>query len=117
MSMYSADGKFIGAKCDMNKCMNMSKEECAKYCDSVGCSAEEKAMCVQHAGATMGAKKDCCKKGGMEEKKACCKEGAAAGKACSGEAAKKACMDGCTHGCQTKEECAKKCGDICVKKH
>jgi K(+)-stimulated pyrophosphate-energized sodium pump len=117
MSMYGADGKFVGPKCDMNKCMNMSKEECANYCDSVGCSAEEKAMCVQHAGAKMGAKKDCCKKGGMEEKKACCKDGAAAGKACSGEAAKKACMDGCTHGCQTKEECAKKCGDICVKKH
>jgi len=116
MSMYGADGKYVGPKCDMTKCMNMSKEECAKYCDSVGCSAEEKAMCVKHAGATMGAKKDCCKKGGMEEKKACCKEGAAAGKACSGEA-KKACMEGCTHGCATKEECAKKCGDVCASKH
>ena len=116
MSMYGADGKFIGPKCDMNKCMTMSKEECAKYCDSVGCSPEEKAMCVKHAGAT-DAKKDCCKKGGMEEKKACCKEGASAGKACSGEGAKSTCMDGCKHGCKTKEECAKKCGDMCVSKH
>ncbi len=116
MSMYGADGKFVGPKCDMNKCMNMSKEECAKYCDSVGCSAEEKAMCVKHAGA-LEAKKDCCKKGGMEEKKACCKEGASAGKACSGEGAKSTCMDGCKHGCKTKEECAKKCGDMCVSKH
>jgi K(+)-stimulated pyrophosphate-energized sodium pump len=58
MSMYGADGKFIGPKCDMDKCMKMSKEECAKYCDSVGCSAEEKAMCVSHAGAMT---KACCK--------------------------------------------------------
>ena len=50
MSMYGADGKFVGPKCDMNKCMNMSKEECAAYCDSMKCSPEEKAMCLQHAG-------------------------------------------------------------------
>ncbi|MGB3948988.1 MAG: sodium-translocating pyrophosphatase [Bacteroidia bacterium] len=50
MSMYGADGKFVGAKCDMTKCMNMSKEECAAYCDSMKCSPEEKAMCVAHAG-------------------------------------------------------------------
>jgi len=50
MSMFGADGKFIGAKCDMNKCMKMSKEECAKYCDSLKCSPEEKEMCLKHAG-------------------------------------------------------------------
>ena len=52
LSMYGADGKFVGPKCDMNKCMNMSKEECAAYCDSMNCSPEEKAMCVAHAGAS-----------------------------------------------------------------
>ena len=35
-------------KCDMNKCETMTKEECAAYCDSVGCSAEEKAFCLKH---------------------------------------------------------------------
>jgi K(+)-stimulated pyrophosphate-energized sodium pump len=112
MSMYGADGKYVGPKCDMTKCMSMSKEECAKYCDSVGCSAEEKAMCVKHAG--MEAKKDCCKKGAMEEKKDCCKGAKKEG--CE-HGDKKACVEGCTHGCKTKEECAKKCGEVCAKKH
>jgi hypothetical protein len=35
-------------KCDMSKCANMTKEECAAYCDSVGCSAEEKEFCLNH---------------------------------------------------------------------
>jgi len=92
MSMYGADGKYIGTKCDMNKCMSLSKEECAAYCDSMKCTPEQKAMCVAHAG--------------MGNKKACCKEHE-----------EKACMDECTHGCKTKEECAKKCSDACSKKH
>ena len=120
MSMYGADGKFVGPKCDMNKCMNMSKEECAKYCDSVGCSAEEKAMCVKHAGMPAGhpsEMKACCKEKAAAPK-ACCKDKAAAGKACSGEGhGDKGCMEGCSHGCKTKEECAKKCGDACAKHH
>jgi polyisoprenoid-binding protein YceI len=37
-------------KCDMNKCMSMSKEQCAAYCDSMGCTPEQKAMCMSHAG-------------------------------------------------------------------
>jgi hypothetical protein len=41
----------------MQKCMSMTKEECAAYCDSVGCTPEEKAVCVKHAGAG----KSCCK--------------------------------------------------------
>ncbi|MEO6903649.1 MAG: sodium-translocating pyrophosphatase [Bacteroidia bacterium] len=45
-------------KCDMSKVMKMTKEECASYCDSVGCTPEQKAICVEHAG--------------METKKACC---------------------------------------------
>jgi K(+)-stimulated pyrophosphate-energized sodium pump len=65
MSMYGADGKYIGSKCDMSKCMNMSKEECAAYCDSMGCTPEQKAVCVSHAGAGHG--KECCKGGGKEE--------------------------------------------------
>ncbi len=57
----------MNPKCDMQKCMSMTKEECAKYCDSVGCTAEQKAMCVEHAGTTEG--KACCKdKGACTEK-------------------------------------------------
>jgi K(+)-stimulated pyrophosphate-energized sodium pump len=57
-------------KCDMSMCADMSEEECAAYCDSVGCSPEEKAMCVKHAG-----------KGDHSS------------------------MEGCEHGCKSKEEC------------
>lgn len=103
----------MNPKCDMEKCMSMSKEDCAKYCDSVGCTPEQKAMCVEHAG--MGEGKACCKEHAGEAK-ACCKEHEGTGKGCSGEAAK-GCMEGCSHGCKTKEECAKKCGDACAKMH
>ena len=47
----SMDGHHASAnaKCDMDKCMEMTPEECAAYCDSVGCSPEQKAECVKHA--------------------------------------------------------------------
>ena len=32
----------------MTKCANMTKEECAKMCDSLGCTTEEKEMCMAH---------------------------------------------------------------------
>jgi len=102
MSMYGADGKFVGPKCDMNKCMSMTKEACAKYCDSVKCSPEEKAMCIKHAG--------------LSEGKACCKDKGAEGKACSGEG-DKGCGGDCKKGCKTKEECMKSCGESCAKMH
>jgi K(+)-stimulated pyrophosphate-energized sodium pump len=38
-------------KCDMTKCATMTKDECAKMCDSLGSSAEEKEMCMSHYGA------------------------------------------------------------------
>jgi len=102
MSMYGADGKFVGPKCDMNKCMSMTKEACAQYCDSLKCSPEEKAMCIKHAG--------------LSEGKACCKDKGAEGKACSGEG-DKGCGGDCKKGCKTKEECMKSCGESCAKMH
>ncbi|MGV3597989.1 MAG: sodium-translocating pyrophosphatase [Bacteroidota bacterium] len=47
----SMDGHHASAnaKCDMDKCMKMTPEECAAYCDSVGCSPAQKAECVKHA--------------------------------------------------------------------
>lgn len=62
-------------KCDMNKCATMSKEECAKMCDSLGCDSTEKAACMSHYGAD-GKFKAC--------EKACCKSDS---KACAGDAA------------------------------
>ena len=53
-------------KCDASKMPMMTKEECAKMCDEMGCTAAEKADCMAHFdenGKFTGAK-DC--------KKACC---------------------------------------------
>lgn len=53
-------------KCDASKMPMMTKEECAKMCDEMGCTADEKAACMAHFdenGKFTGAK-DC--------KKACC---------------------------------------------
>ena len=52
-------------KCDMSKCATMTKDECAKMCDSLGCSAEEKEICLSHYGAdgkfiTKEGAKACC---------------------------------------------------------
>ena len=87
----------MNSKCDMSKCMHMTKEECAAYCDSMGCTPEQKKMCVSHAG------------GG-----ACCNGDESS---CKDKAASSSCMPGCDHGCKTKEECQKSCGDKCASKH
>ncbi|MFM2017321.1 MAG: hypothetical protein RL007_977, partial [Bacteroidota bacterium] len=89
------------SKCDMSKCMNMTKEQCAAYCDSVGCTPEQKAMCVSHAG--------------MNDKGCCA--GKTDSAACKHDDKNSSCMEGCTHGCKTKEECAKSCGDKCASHH
>jgi K(+)-stimulated pyrophosphate-energized sodium pump len=54
-------------KCDMTKCATMTKDECAKMCDSLGCSAEEKEMCMSHYDANgkfigKEGEKSCCSK-------------------------------------------------------
>ncbi len=72
-------------KCDLSKCMKMTPEECAAYCDENNYSPEEKAMCMAHAGSAMsGEKMACCKDGKghgkMGESKADCKMGE--GKSC-----------------------------------
>ncbi|HTG67358.1 MAG TPA: sodium/proton-translocating pyrophosphatase, partial [Flavobacterium sp.] len=38
----------IVGKCEMSKCAKMTKEECAKMCDSLKCSPEQKEMCLSH---------------------------------------------------------------------
>ena len=62
------DGKCVTSttgKCDMNRCATMTKDECAKMCDSLKCTTAEKSACLSNYGADgkwIGAKKDCCKK-------------------------------------------------------
>jgi K(+)-stimulated pyrophosphate-energized sodium pump len=52
-------------KCDMSKCATMSKDECAKMCDSLGCNADQKAACMSHYdadGKFVAPEKSCCAK-------------------------------------------------------
>jgi K(+)-stimulated pyrophosphate-energized sodium pump len=51
-------------KCDWSKMTIMTKEECAKMCDKMGCSSEEKAMCMTYydeSGKFIGTKEMDCK--------------------------------------------------------
>ena len=34
--------------CDMSKCATMTKDECAKMCETNGCSPAQKEMCMSH---------------------------------------------------------------------
>jgi K(+)-stimulated pyrophosphate-energized sodium pump len=72
-------GEYMIGKCDMRKCANMTKEECAKMCDSLGCTKEQKDMCLAHYGPDgkfkgMPEGEKCCS---SEKKKDCCKKEAA----------------------------------------
>ncbi len=82
--------------CDMSKCMNMTKEECAVYCDSMKCTPEQKAMCQSMYGADG--------KFDMAKCKAMCEK-------------ESGCMEGCDKGCKTEEECMKSCDKACVAAH
>ena len=61
-------------KCDLSKCATMTKDQCAKMCDSLKCTSAEKTACLSHYGKdgkwmengsakceTGKEKKDCCK--------------------------------------------------------
>lgn len=82
-------GKIGG--CDLSECAKMSKEECAKMCDSMKCSPADKEACLSHYSADGKFKacdKPCCKGGSKEcamdpdkcpkKDKGCCKDKAAA---------------------------------------
>jgi K(+)-stimulated pyrophosphate-energized sodium pump len=83
-------GETMIGKCDMSKCATMSKDECAAMCDSLGCSAEEKEMCLAHYG------KDGKFIGGgkCEKEGACCAD-------------KKACKD--SSKCKDNKKCDGAC--------
>lgn len=60
-------------KCDATKLAMMTKDECAKMCDEMGCSAEEKEACMAHFDengkfkAVEGCKMACCADGVMKK--------------------------------------------------
>jgi K(+)-stimulated pyrophosphate-energized sodium pump len=71
-------------KCDLNACSKMTKEECAMMCDSMGCSADEKAKCMSlynDKGEYVGACMSSC------------------GKKCT---SKEECMTNCGEACASK---------------
>jgi len=59
------NGDMMG-KCDMSKCKDMTKEECAAMCDSLKCTPEQKEMCLSHYDSDgkfiADKKEDCCAK-------------------------------------------------------
>ncbi|MBX7205228.1 MAG: sodium-translocating pyrophosphatase [Bacteroidia bacterium] len=132
MECHSSHGAGMG-KCDMDKCMDMTKEECAAYCDSMGCSAEEKEMCVKHAGNFCN--KDCqdkCKEAGIECGEKCkgecheacekkgnmdCKKMCQAGSMSCERHKGGDCTEGCQKGCKDEKECEANCGESCAKMH
>jgi K(+)-stimulated pyrophosphate-energized sodium pump len=70
-NMKACHGSDMKMKCDMSKCATMTKDQCAKMCDSLGCSKEEKEMCMKHYGADgkwIGGDANHCK----TDKKECC---------------------------------------------
>ena len=89
-------------KCDVNKCMDMTQEECAAYCDSMQCTPEQKEVCLKHA---QGGE---CKMEGAHCKKD-------SGKCAMDENG--GCMEGCEHKCDSKESCEKSCGEKCAAHH
>jgi K(+)-stimulated pyrophosphate-energized sodium pump len=62
-------GDMMG-KCDMSKCKDMTKEECAAMCDSLKCTPEQKEACLSHYDADgkfiADKKDDCCAKKGAK---------------------------------------------------
>jgi len=65
MCGHHQKGHYMIGKCDMRECSKLTKEECAKMCDSLGCTKEEKDMCLSHYdknGNFIGGKhmKECC---------------------------------------------------------
>jgi K(+)-stimulated pyrophosphate-energized sodium pump len=45
---HMGEGAMMMGKCDMSKLAKMTKEECAKMCDNLKCSPEQKEMCLSH---------------------------------------------------------------------
>ena len=72
IEMKSGEAGMMG-NCDMSKCATITKEECAKMCDSLGCTPEQREMCLSHYDAdgkfvAPTVEKACCAKKAITEK-------------------------------------------------
>ncbi|PWA06456.1 sodium-translocating pyrophosphatase [Flavobacterium psychrotolerans] len=72
MRMECSEGNMMMGKCDMSKCATMTKDECAVMCEEMGCSPEDKAMCMSQY--------DTNGKFINKEEKACCAKKETSGK-------------------------------------
>jgi K(+)-stimulated pyrophosphate-energized sodium pump len=66
IEMKSGEAEMMG-NCDMSKCAIITKDECEKMCDSLGCTPEQKEMCLSHYDAygkfvAPTTEKSCCDK-------------------------------------------------------
>ena len=111
-------------KCDITKCANMTGAECAAYCDSVGCSAEEKEYCQMHCQGSMKCDISKCANMTTEECAAYCDSMGCSAKEkemcrmhCKDAVTASTCMPGCTMKCESKEACMKSCGESCASHH
>lgn len=96
-------GKTMMGKCDMSLCATMNKEQCAAYCDSMGCDSTQKAHCLgmyNDKGEFVGQCMESC------------------GKKCMN---KEECMKNCGEACAAKhteahgKSCAGMKGEHCAK--
>lgn len=96
--MHCGKGKM--GNCDMSKCATLTKEQCAKMCDSLGCDSASKAACLSHydaSGKFVPCDGPCCK----GDAKGCAGDPAH----CPKKEAGKAC---CKDKAETKKSCCKK---------
>ncbi len=140
VSACCKDKKSNSGKCDLSVCATMNKEQCAKMCDSLGCSPDEKAHCMslyndkgEFVGECMSScnkkcitSEDCMKNCGEAcaskhtQSKACCKGDQATCEKdqanCSkGEACCKNKAQANHEGCSGEKECSESNDKTCSK--
>jgi K(+)-stimulated pyrophosphate-energized sodium pump len=97
----ASENPHMNGKCDMTLCATMSKDECAKMCDSLGCDSTQKAHCLSMYDANGNWIGQC-----PADKMEC--HGEADGKCCKGETEKACAADPAS--CKNKAE-----GKACCK--
>lgn len=63
MECCAPGAKMDMGKCDMQHCMTLTEGQCAAYCDSMQCSPEQKAACLDMLKAHKGMSMENCDKG------------------------------------------------------
>jgi K(+)-stimulated pyrophosphate-energized sodium pump len=101
MECCAPGAKMDMGNCDMEHCMTLSEEQCAAYCDSMKCTPEQKAACMDMLKAHKGMSMENCDKG--------CKTAEECAKSCddkcvsSHKEGKGCCSTGESNHCDTKQ--------------